>query len=90
MNEKELENKRKEFRENELQNKIESYSKVSAVEFRQHTLKSNYTRRVVDRRFPKYAWAIVLIQAFAITFYSSLYVLSYVPKTKSFVAKVMP
>lgn len=90
MNEKELENKRKEFRETELQNKIASYSSVSAIEFRQTTLKANYTRRVVDRRFPKIAWVMIILQATALTFYSSLYVMSYIPKTKTFVSKVMP
>ncbi len=90
MNENELENKRKEFREEEIQRKIDSYSKVSAVEYRQTTLKSNYTRKVVDRRLPKYAWVIIIFQSSLLIFYSSLYVLSYIPNTKIIVSKVMP
>jgi hypothetical protein len=90
ISETDLETKRKEYRESEIQNKIESYSKVSAVEFRQHTLKSNYTRRVVDKRLPKVAWFLIITQAIGITYFSSLYVLSYIPKTKTLVTKVMP
>ncbi len=93
LSEQELESKRKEYRETELQNKIASYSSStfsSASEFRQTTLKANYTHRKVDRRFPKYAWFLLITQALAITFYSSLYILSYIPKTKHIVSMVMP
>ncbi len=93
LSEQELENKRKEYRETELQNKIASYSSPgfsNASEFRQTTLKANYTYRKVDRRIPKYAWFLIITQAVALSFYSSLYIFSYVPNTKHLVAMVMP
>lgn len=93
LSEQELESKRKKYRETELQNKIASYSSGSysnASEFRQTTLKANYTYRKVDRRIPKFAWFLIITQALALSFYSSLYVFSYVPKTKHLVAIVMP
>lgn len=92
MNEQELEQRRKEFRETEIQNKIASYSQhhVSASEFRQHTLKANYTYKKIDRTLGKFAKFLIIFQAVGLCFFSSLYVFSYIPKTKPLVAKVMP
>jgi hypothetical protein len=90
LSEKELEEKRKEFRETELQNKINSYSNVGAVEYRQSTLKSNYTYKRVDRRIGKLAFGMIILQALSIVFFSSMYVFTYIPKTKPLVAKLMP
>lgn len=90
MNEKDLELKRKEFRETEIQNKISSYAQVSAEEFRKSSLKSNYTYKKIDKTLGKMAWSLIIFQAVFLTFFSSLYVASYIPKTKILVSKVMP
>ena len=90
MNEKELDQKRKEFRDTEIQSRIESYGTSNAQEYRKSALKSNYTYKKVDKTLSKLAWVIIISQFVGITFFSSLYVISYVPKTKFLVAKVMP
>lgn len=90
MNERELDQKRKEFRETEIQNKIASYGHVSAVEYRQTTLKANYTHKRVDKTVGKFGWGLIIFQAVFLMLFSSLYVASYIPKTKFIVTKVMP
>ena len=88
MTEDELQKKRQEFRDSEVQNKIAQFS--TAEDFRQHTLKANYTRKVVKVKFGKLGWSIVLTQATGLLFFSSLFLLSYLPKTKFLVSKIMP
>ena len=88
MTEDELQKKRQEFRDSEVQNKIAQFS--TAEDFRQHTLKANYTRKVVKIKFGKLGWTIVISQATGLLFFSSLFLLSYMPKTKFLVAKIMP
>ena len=88
MTEDELQKKRQEFRDSEVQNKIAQFS--TAEDFRQHTLKANYTKKVVKVKFGKLGWTIVISQATGLVFFSSLFLLSYLPKTKFLVAKIMP
>jgi hypothetical protein len=90
MSDQELEQKRKEFRETEIQNKIESYSQVSAVEFRKNTLKHHYTYKKIDKHISKFAWVLIITQALSLTAFCTLYVASYIPKTKFLVTKVLP
>lgn len=88
MTEDELEKKRQEFRDNEVQNKISQFS--SAEEFRQQTLKVNYTRRVVKGGIGKIGWTLIVSQATFLVFFSALFIISYIPKTKFLVTKVLP
>lgn len=88
MTEDELQKKRQEFRNTEIQNKIASLS--SAEEYRQQTLKANYTSRRVKANFGKFGWSIIIGQATFLVFFSLLFVISYIPKTKYIVAKIMP
>lgn len=56
--EDELQKKRQEFRDTEIQNKIANLS--SAEEYRQQTLKANYTLRRVQGDFGKFGWSIII------------------------------
>ena len=88
MTEDELKKKRQEFRDQEVAGKISSYSEV--VEYRQQVLKSNYTIKIVDRRFGKMGWFLILTQATCLLFFCSLFIFSYIPHTKKIVSMVMP
>jgi hypothetical protein len=88
MTEDELQKKRQEFRDTETQNRIAHLS--SAEEFRQQTLKTNYTRKVVSKSFGKMGWTIILSQATFLVFFSTLFIVSYIPKAKFLVTKILP
>jgi len=88
MTEDELKSKRQEFRDSEVQERITGLK--SAVEFRKDTLKSNYTTKRVNSAFGKMGWSIIIGQATFLLFFSSLFVISYIPKTKFLVAKIFP
>ena len=88
MTEEELQRKRQEFRDAEVQNKIAQYS--TAEEYRQTTLKTNYTRRRVNTGVGKIGWTIIVSQATCLVFFSALFVISYIPKTKFLVTKILP
>jgi hypothetical protein len=90
--EAELEKKRKEYRDNEVQNKISEYSSGGSQtdEYRARTIKTHYTKHTVDRKFTKMAWFLIVTQASSIIFFSSLYIFTYIPKTKIIVTKVLP
>ncbi len=88
MTEDELNRKRQEYRDTEIQNKIASFS--SAEEYRQTTLKVNYTRRKVVVGLGKIGWTLIVGQATFLVFFSALFVISYIPKTKFLVTKILP
>lgn len=88
MTEDELQRKRQEFRDAEVQNKISNLS--SADEYRQQTLKANYTRKVVKASLGKIGWTLIIGQASGLVFFTSLFFISYIPKTKFIVAKILP
>ncbi len=88
MTEEELNRKRQEYRDTEIQNKIASFS--SAEEYRQATLKVNYTRRKVVVGLGKIGWTLIVGQATFLVFFSALFVISYIPKTKFLVTKILP
>lgn len=88
MTEAELQQKRQEFRDSEIQGRIEKLS--SAEEYRQQTLKLNYTRRVVKKSLGKFGWTLIIGQATFLVFFSSLFIISYIPKTKFLVTKILP
>lgn len=88
MTEEELQRKRQEYRDTEIQNKIASFS--SAEEYRQATLKVNYTRRKVVVGLGKIGWTLIVGQATFLVFFSALFIISYIPKTKFLVTKILP
>jgi len=88
MTEDELNRKRQEYRDTEIQNKIASFS--SAEEYRQATLKVNYTRRKVVVGLGKIGWTLIVGQATFLVFFSALFIISYIPKTKFLVTKILP
>jgi hypothetical protein len=88
MTEDELQKKRQEFRDAEVQDRISNLS--SAEEYRQQTLKANYTRKVVKTSVGKMGWTLIIGQASFLLFFSTLFLISYVPKTKFIVMKIMP
>ena len=88
MTEDELQSKRQEFRDSEVQSRISNIK--SSEEFRQETLKSNYTTKRVNTAFGKMGWSIIIGQATFLLLFSSLFVISYIPKTKFLVAKILP
>jgi hypothetical protein len=90
MTEEELHRRRQEFRDQEVMTKIADYQSTSAVEFRQQTLKSNYTYRKVEKTFGKIGWSLIIVQAIFLVLFSFLFIFSYIPKTKFLVSMVMP
>lgn len=88
MTEDELQQKRQEFRDQEVAGKISKYNVVS--EYRQQVLKANYTVKTVDKRFGKVGWFLIITQATCLLFFCSLFVFSYIPHTKKIVSIVMP
>ncbi|MGZ3789148.1 MAG: hypothetical protein ACXVLQ_11535 [Bacteriovorax sp.] len=88
MTEEELQQKRQEFRDSEIQNKITQLSSVE--EYRQQTLKANYTHKTVQVGPGKIGWTIIIGQATFLVFFSALFVISYIPKTKFLVTKILP
>lgn len=88
MTEDELQRKRQEFRDQEVMNKINEFT--NAVEFRQQTLRANYTKKKVKKNLGKFGWTLVITHATGLVFFSTLFVLSFLPKTKFIVANIMP
>lgn len=88
MTEDELQKKRAEFRDSEVQKRIDHLT--SAEEYRQQTLKNNYTKKVVKSDLGKMGWTLVIGQATCLLFFSSLFLMSYIPKTKFLVSKILP
>ena len=89
MNEDELQQRRKDYRDQEVEDKISQYS-VKTDAFRQETLKNHYTTHTIDRKLPKIGWFIVISHLASIVFFSSLYICTYIPKAKIIVTKVLP
>ncbi len=89
MTEQELQQKRQEFRDQEVMNKISHYS-TSTAEYRTQVLKSNYTYKTVDKSLGKMGWFLVVTQATFLVFFSALFIFSYIPHTKKIVTMVMP
>jgi hypothetical protein len=88
MTEEELQQKRQEYRDTEIQNKITQLS--SADDYRQQTLKNNYTRKVVKNSVGKIGWTLIIGQAAFLFFFSTLFIMSYIPTTKFLVTKILP
>jgi hypothetical protein len=88
MTEDELQKKRQEYRDSEVQNRIAHLS--TAEEYRQQTLKTNYTRKQVQTTIGKFGWTLLISQATFLVFFTSLFVISYIPKTKFIVTKIFP
>ena len=88
MTEEELQTKRQEFRDSEVQQRIVDLR--SADDYRQETLKANYTTKKVNTAFGKMGWTLIIGQATFLLFFSSLFVISYIPKTKFLVTKIFP
>lgn len=90
MTENELQQKRKEYRDQEVMNKISEFSTATSAEYRQQTLKTNYTYKRVDKRLGVWGWGLIVTQATCLVFFSVLFVCSYIPHTKFLVSKIMP
>lgn len=88
MTEEELQKRRQEYRDSEVQNRIANLSQ--AEEYRQQTLRVNYTRRVVKATIGKMGWTLILSQATFLFFFSTLFIMSYIPKTKFLITKILP
>ena len=88
MTEDELQRKRAEFRDQEVNHQISQYSEVA--EYRQAVIKSNYTHRTVDKSLTKMGWFLVLTHAVLLVFFCTLFVFSYIPQTKKIVTMVLP
>lgn len=88
MTEEELQQRRQEYRDAEVQNRIAHLS--TAEEYRQQTLRVNYTRKKVKTGVGKFGWALIWGQATFLIFFSALFVISYIPKTKFIVTKILP
>ncbi len=88
MTEDELQRKRAEYRDQEVNNKISQYSQVA--EYRQQVLKVNYTSKSVDKSLTKMGWFLVLTHVVFLVFFCTLFVFSYIPHTKKIVAMVLP
>ncbi len=80
MTEDELEQRRKEYRDKEVQDKISMYSKSD--EYHAQTIKTHYTKHTVDTRLPKIGWFLIISHATSILFFCSLYVFTYIPMAK--------
>lgn len=89
MTEQELQQRRQEFRDQELANKISHYAS-STVEYRTQALKTNYTYKKVDKSLGKMGWFLIVTQATFLVFFSTLFIFSYIPHTKKIVTIVMP
>ena len=93
MTEEELAEKRKEFRDSEVQKKIDNFNdggedpkgggggqaQVKAV-----------AKRPSKKDLGGFAWTLIISQAIGLVFFSSLFVMSYIPKTKFIVTKILP
>lgn len=88
LTEEELQRKRQEYRDAEVQNKIASFS--TAEEYRQQTLRVHYTHRKVSTGVSKLGWTLIWGQATFLVFFSALFIISYIPKTKFIVTKIFP
>ena len=92
MTEEELAEKRKEFRDSEVQKKIDNFNDGEG------DAKGGGAQgqvRVVGKRPSKkdlggFAWTLIITQAVGLVFFSSLFIMSYIPKTKFIVTKLMP
>ena len=90
MTEDELQKKRQEYRNQEVANKISSYSTSTASEYRHQVIKTNYTYKKVDKRVGKMGLFLIISQATFLVLFSTLFVFSYIPHTKKIVAMVLP
>ena len=88
MTEEELQEKRKDFRDQEVMKKISQYSEAS--DYRQQVLKTNYTRKIVDKNFGKMGYFLIITQSLSLLFFVTLWIFSYIPQTKKIVAMWMP
>lgn len=61
-----------------------------ALQFRQQSLRQYYTRKIVDIRIGPVGYVIVGTQFLALLFFCSLYLMSFIPQTKSVVSLVLP
>jgi hypothetical protein len=89
--EEELAEKRKEFRDSEVQKKIDNFNEGGE----DSKGGGKGQAKVVGKRPSKkdlsgFAWTLIISQAVGLVFFCSLFVMSYIPKTKFIVTKIMP
>ncbi len=62
----------------------------AALAYRQQSLRSYYTRRIIDIRVGPFGAVIIGTQALFLLFFCMLYIMSYIPITKPLVSLVLP
>ncbi len=92
MTEDELKDKRQEFRDSEVQKKIDNFGEEdkAAKEAAGSNAKVVIVKRGKKGNLGTMGWTLVITQATGILFFSTLFILSYLPKTKFIVNKILP
>jgi len=92
MTEEELQQKRQEFRDSEVQRKIDDLGEDVAG----GSNGSSKTKAVAAKKgpssksVPTIGWTIIITQLTGLIFFCTLFLMSYIPKTKYLVTKIMP
>jgi hypothetical protein len=90
--EEELAEKRKEFRDSEVQKKIDNFNeggedpKAGGGQAQAKAV----GKRPSKKDLGGFAWTLIISQAIGLVFFSSLFIMSYIPKTKFIVTKILP
>jgi len=93
MTEEELQQKRQEFRDSEVQRKINDLGEeVSGGPGGKKSISKTSTskKRRSNKDIPTLGWTLIFTQLTGLVFFCSLFLLSYIPKTKYLVTKIMP
>lgn len=78
----------KEFKNNETDSQLEHFK--NAGQYRQEILKNYYTKKSVKIMPGKFGIFFILTQVFALSISLMLFIISYVPKWKFLVYKILP
>jgi hypothetical protein len=89
--EQELAEKRKEFRDSEVQKKIDNLNEAGEeVKGGGQAQARAVAKRPSKKDLGGFAWTLIISQAVGLVFFSSLFIMSYIPKTKFIVTKLLP
>lgn len=92
MTEEELQQKRQEFRDSEVQRKIDDFGgEVEGGSGGASKAKAVATKKGPSKKsVPTIGWTIIITQLTGLIFFCTLFLMSYIPKTKFLVTKIMP
>ena len=90
MTEEELAEKRKEFRDSEVQKKIDNFNDGGEDPKAGGGQAKAIAKRPSKKDLGGFAWTLIISQAIGLVFFSSLFIMSYIPKTKFIVTKILP